>query len=144
MGFSMRNRPRSLLAPWAPLAPPPSRKNKKYPKRPPSKTVRSPRSPIFPVAHPGKKIYVPWVPRRAHKSLIPLGRDMGGCKTYGGEENVPENAPSRKFLDPSKRVSALLCRGFLYRKNRALTPEGVENVPYEGGSKTPCWEGCHS
>ena len=41
-----------------------------------------------------------------------------------GEENVPENALSRKILDPSKRASGLLCRGSLYRKNRALTPEG--------------------
>ena len=41
-----------------------------------------------------------------------------------GEENVPENALSRKFLDPSKRASGLLCRGFLYRKNRELTAEG--------------------
>ena len=49
---------------------------------------------------------------------------------------VPENALSREFLDPSKRASRLLCRGFLYRKNRALTLRGVENVPYEGGSKT--------
>ena len=62
-----------------------------------------------------------------------------------GEENVPENAFSRKFLDPSKRASGLLCRGFLHRKNRTLTPEGgVENVLYEGGSKTPFWAGCHS
>ena len=57
-----------------------------------------------------------------------------------GEENVPENALSRKFLDPSKRASGLLCRGYLYRKNRALTPEGdgkrtvrgVQN-PFLGG-----------
>ena len=53
-----------------------------------------------------------------------------------GEENVPENALSRKCLDPSKRASVLLCREFLCRKTRALTPEGVENVPYEGGSTT--------
>ena len=51
----------------------------------------------------------------------------GGAKRTG--ENVPENALSRKFLD-SKRASGLLCRGFLYRKNRALTP--------------PFWERCHS
>ena len=42
----------------------------------------------------------------------------------------------RKLLDPSKRASGLLCRGFLYRKNRAPTPEGGGgNVPYEGGPK---------
>ena len=34
-----------------------------------------------------------------------------------------------KTLDPSKRASGLFCRGFLYRKNRALTPEG-------GGKRT--------
>ena len=62
---------------------------------------------------------------------------MGGRKTY-------HRTRSRIFLDPSKRASGLLCRGFLYRKNRALIPEGVENAPYEGGSKTPFWEGCHS
>ena len=76
--------------------------------------------------------------------LSNLGRDMGGCKTYGGGGNVPENALSRKFLDPSKRASGLLCRGFLYRKNRAVTPEGGGKRTVRGGSKTPFWEGCHS
>ena len=42
---------------------------------------------------------------------------MDGSSQAWGEENVPENALSRKFLDPSKRAS-------VYRKNRALTPEG--------------------
>ena len=41
--------------------------------------------------------------------------------------------------ETSKRASGLLCRGFLYRHLRR-----VENGPYEGGSKTPFWEGCHS
>ena len=61
-----------------------------------------------------------------------------------GGENVPENALSRKFLDPSKTASGLLCRGFLYRKNRALTPEGGGKRTVGGGSKTRFWEGCHS
>ena len=47
----------------------------------------------------------------------------------GGKENVPENALSRKFLDPSEGAFGLLCRGFLYRRNRALTPE-------KGGKRT--------
>ena len=38
-------------------------------------------------------------------SQVHLGRDMGGRKTYGGEENVPKNALFRKFLNPSKRAS---------------------------------------
>ena len=59
---------------------------------------------------------------------IRLGHDMG-VQNVWGEENVPENAPSRKILDPSKRASGLLSRGFLYRKNRATTPE-------EGGKRT--------
>ena len=43
-----------------------------------------------------------------------LGRDVGGVQKLGGGGNVPENASSRKFLDPSKRASGLLCRGFFY------------------------------
>ena len=60
----------------------------------------------------------------------------GGAKRM--EENVPENALSRKFLDPSKRASGLLCRGFLYRKNRALTPErGGKRTIRGGGDQKP-------
>ena len=73
-----------------------------------------------------------------------LGPLYGGVQNVWGEENVPENVLSRKFLDPSKRASGLLCRGFLYRKNRALTPEGGGKRTVRGGSKTPFWEGCHS
>ena len=60
---------------------------------------------------------------------------MGGVQNVWGEENVPENALSRKILDPSKRASGLLCRGFLYRKNRALTPEGGGKRTARGGPK---------
>ena len=58
-----------------------------------------------------------------------VGPWYGGVQNVWGEENVPENALCRKFWNPSKRASGLLCRGFLYRKNRALTPEG-------GGKRT--------
>ena len=54
-----------------------------------------------------------------------------------GEENVPENALSRTFLDPSKRAFRLLCRGFLYRENRALTPEGCGKRTVRGGVPNP-------
>ena len=68
-----------------------------------------------------------------------LGRDMVGAKrnTVWGEKNVPENALSRKFLDPSKTAPALLCHGFLYRKNRALTPEGGGKRTVRGGVQNP-------
>ena len=67
-----------------------------------------------------------------------LGGDMGGVQNvWGGGGNVPENALSRKFLDPSKRASGLLCRGFLYRKNRALTPEGGGKRTVGGGVQNP-------
>ena len=69
---------------------------------------------------------------------------MGGQNVWG-EENVPENAPSRKFLNPFKRSSDLLSPEFLNRIYRALpmTPEkGVEHVQDKEGSNTPFWEGC--
>ena len=62
-----------------------------------------------------------------------LGLWYGGVKNVWREENVPENALSRKFLDPSKKASGLLCRGFLYRKNRATTPEGGGKRTIRGG-----------
>ena len=74
-------------------------------------------------------------------SLLPFSFSL---KNVWGEENVPENALSRKSLEPSKRASVLLCGGFLYRKTEPGHLRGVENVPYDGGSKTPFGEGCHS
>ena len=67
-----------------------------------------------------------------------------GVQNVWEEEDVPENTSARKFVDPSQRASGLLCRGFFYRKNRAMTPEGGGNIPDEGGSKIPFWEGCPS
>ena len=71
-----------------------------------------------------------------------LGRDMGGC--IWGEENVPENALSRNCCwNPCKSASGLLCGGFLYRKNRALTPEQggrrTEILPGKSGLFGPDW-----
>ena len=59
-----------------------------------------------------------------------FGPWYAGVQNVWGEENVPENALSRKVLDPSKRASGLLCRGSLYRKNR-------EHWHLRGGSKNP-------
>ena len=42
-----------------------------------------PRSPVLPVGYPDRKIYVPWVPRIAHKTLtpgLPVGRPLTGQK----------------------------------------------------------------
>ena len=66
-----------------------------------------------------------------------------------GLQNVRgENAPSRKFLDPSKRGCGELNLGFVYRNNRALTCEGggkrtsrrskVQN-PFVKGRGCPSW-----
>ena len=55
---------------------------------------------------------------------------MGGGKRTR-DRALPKNAgPLQK-----KRASGLLSRGFVYRRNRATRPEGVETVPvpYEGG-----------
>ena len=60
----------------------------------------------------------------------------GGANVWR-KECVPENALSRKFLDSSKRASGLLCRGILYRKNRALTPEGGDKTYRTRGGPKP-------
>ena len=65
----------------------------------------------------------------------------GGAKRMGGGGMYQRTRPPEKFLDPSKRASGLPSHGFLYRKNRATTPEGVENVPYEEGPKPPSGRG---
>ena len=49
-----------------------------------------------------------------------------------GEENVPNNAPSRKFLGPSKYASGLVRLLLFYKEKRAATPEG-------GGKRTERW-----
>ena len=76
--------------------------------------------------------------------VLMFGPLYEGVQNVWGEETVPENAHSRWFLDPSNWASALLRRGFLYRNTEHWHLRGVENVPYEGGFKTPVWEGCHS
>ena len=60
----------------------------------------------------------------------------GGAKRMGGGKRTRERA-LQKFLDPSKRASGLLCRGFLYRKNRAVTPEGSGKRTVRGGVQNP-------
>ena len=66
-----------------------------------------------------------------------LGRDMGGCKTYGGRKTYQRTRSPENFLNPSKRAPRLLCRGFLCRKNRALTPEGGGKRTVRGGVQNP-------
>ena len=68
----------------------------------------------------------------ASDNISPWAVIWGGANVWGeGKRALP------KTLDPSKRASGLLCRGFLYRKDKALTPEGVENVLYGGGVQNP-------
>ena len=51
-----------------------------------------------------------------------------------GDENVPENAPSQKFLDPSKRDSFWSVKSWLFVQEKQSTDigAGVKNVPDEG------------
>ena len=49
-----------------------------------------------------------------------------------------------KIFGPLQKAFGLLCPGFLYRKNRALTPEGGGKRTVRGGVQKPFWEGCHS
>ena len=64
---------------------------------------------------------------------VKLGHDMGGLQIVWGEENVPENALSRKCLDPSRRASV----DFYTEKNIALTPEGGGKRTIRGGVQNP-------
>ena len=66
---------------------------------------------------------------------------MGGCKTYGGRKTYQRT----RSLNPSKRVSGLLCRGFLYKEEqRTDTWGGGGKRTVRGGSKPPFGEGCQS
>ena len=78
----------------------------------------------------------------ARFTFEPLGRDMGGAKGMGGGKRTRERALP-KIIGPLQKSfwSALsFCAG----KTEHWHLRGVENVPYEGGSKTPFWEGYHS
>ena len=57
------------------------------------------------------------LPICAPKSHLSLGHDMGGAKGMG-EENVPDNTPSRKQKsDPSKRACGVLNLGILQKQS---------------------------
>ena len=62
---------------------------------------------------------------------------MGGCKTYGGRKTYQRTRSPESSWSPPKRAFGLLCRGFLYRKNRALTPEGGGKRTVRGGVQNP-------
>ena len=81
----------------------------------------------------------------------PLDHDMGGvqnvwggAKRMGGGKCTRQRTLQKKKSDPSKRASGVLSLGFLYRKNRAATPEGGGKRARRRGSKTSFWERCPS
>ena len=62
------------------------------------------------------------------------------CVGVRAKNVAPNNAPSRKFLDPLKRVSGLVSLP-LFLKEKEQRHRGVENIPNEGGPKPVFWEG---
>ena len=54
-----------------------------------------------------------------------------------GEEIVPDNAPPETSLKPSRRASGVPSIGFLYRKNRATTPQGGGKRTRRRGVQSP-------
>ena len=60
----------------------------------------------------------------------------GGAKRMGGMTTYQRTRSPENFWTPPKELLVCSVGGFLYWKTRALTPEGVENVLYEGGCKT--------
>ena len=73
-----------------------------------------------------------------------LGHDMGGCKTYAGRKTYRRTRPPEKFSTPPKELLVCSVVDFVQETTEQRQPRGVENVPYEGGSKSPFLEGCHS
>ena len=73
-----------------------------------------------------------------------LGRDMGGCKTYGGRKTYQRTRSPENFWTPPKELLVCSVVDSCTGKTEHWHLKGVESVPYEGGSKTPFWEGCHS
>ena len=69
---------------------------------------------------------------------------MGGCKTYGGRKTYHRTRSPENFWTPPKELLVYSVVDFCTGKTEHWHLRGVENVPYEGGSKTPFWEGCHS
>ena len=64
-----------------------------------------------------------------------LGRDMGGCKTYGGWKTYQRTRSPENFWTPPKELLVCCVVDFCRRKTEHWHVRGVENVPYEGGPK---------
>ena len=62
----------------------------------------------------------------------------GGAKRMGGGKRTRERALPKIFGPLQKSCWSALSWTFVQEK------QSTENVPYEGGSKTPFWQGCHS
>ena len=69
---------------------------------------------------------------------------MGGCKTYGGRKTYQRTRFPENSWTPPKELLVCSVVDFCTGKTERWRLRGVENVPYEGGSKTPFWEGCPS
>ena len=66
-----------------------------------------------------------------------LGRALGGCKTYGGRKTYQRTRSPENFWSLPKELLFCFVMDFLYRKNRALTPErgGKRTVRGQRGPK---------
>ena len=62
-----------------------------------------------------------------------LGRDMGGCKTYGGGKTYQRTRSPENFWTPPKELLVCSVVDFCTVLNRALTPEGGRKRTVRGG-----------
>ena len=70
-----------------------------------------------------------------------LGPGCGGVQNvWGGGKRTREHALPKIFGPLQTRFWSALSWIFV-QENKTLTPEGVENVPHEGGSKILFWRG---
>ena len=71
-----------------------------------------------------------------------LGRDMGGCRTYGGRKTYQRKRSPENFWTPPKELLVCSVLDFCTGKNRALTPEGGAKRTVRGGVQNLfCWRG---
>ena len=82
-----------------------------------------------------------FVPQKSYFLPTSWAMIWGGARRMGGGKRTRERLLQKMFRTP-KRASGVLSLGFLYRTDRATTPEGRGKHSRLRGVQNPFWEGC--